>query len=101
MNMDHYPFRIELSSSLKGDSLNYHNGKTFNTKDNDHNGCATRYLGGWWFGDCHISNLNGEYRYDGGELATTDSNKRQGISWQEWKGKHYSLKTTEMKIKRL
>jgi hypothetical protein len=45
-----------------GDSLGYHNGKKFSTKDNDNDSseynCATVYKGAWWYGSCHYANLN-------------------------------------------
>ncbi|CAB3994425.1 Hypothetical predicted protein, partial [Paramuricea clavata] len=81
-----------------GDSLNYHNGMQFTTKDADHdkimNGnCARRYPGAWWYNDCHQSNLNGLY-YHGHHSSYAD-----GINWYHWKGHYYSLKKTTMKIK--
>ena len=84
-----------------GDSLKYHNEMEFRTTDYDVNGCASAYKNGWWFRKCHAANLNGAYRHDGGQLVVMDKNKNIGIQWQDWKGRYYSLKTVEMKIKRL
>jgi hypothetical protein len=41
-----------------GDSLAYHNGMAFSTKDEDNDvekatHCAQRYQGGWWYKSCH------------------------------------------------
>ncbi|XP_041379738.1 angiopoietin-related protein 1-like [Gigantopelta aegis] len=69
--------------------LSYHSGFRFSTKDEDHdesNGnCAKLHEGGWWYGNCTRSNLNGHYL--GSENTT-------GATW----GKH-ALKTILMRIK--
>ena len=66
----------------------------FSTKDsdNDVNGgnCATGYKGGWWYKDCHHSNLNGLYL---GAGQTSDT----GMRWSSWQS--YVMKKTEMKIR--
>lgn len=80
-----------------GDSLSYHRGMAFSTKDrdNDHfsGNCAVGTEGAWWFNKCHNSNLNGRY------LHGTHSKKWHGVLWHHWKGHSYSLKRAEMKIK--
>ena len=81
-------------SSGVGDSLAFHNGQKFSTKDNDNdssNGnCAVIYFGAWWYGNCHNSDLNGQYSND--ETA-------KGVIWYHWKGWYYSLPFTEMKVR--
>ena len=79
----------------------YHNGKPFSTydRDNSENKCARLYHSGWWYndkGDCVRANLNGAY-LEGD--ASNDINI--GIIWQTWRGQNYSLKSTEMKIRRI
>ena len=82
------------SSSGVGDSLANHNGRKFTTKDNDNDSwsgnCADRYFGGWWYLKCHYANLNGHY---------DDDDYGEGINWSSWKGFHYSLSFTEMKVR--
>ena len=77
-----------------GDSLDYHNGYKFTTKDNDNDSyggnCAVNFIGAWWYNDCHYSNLNGHYGNDG---------YSKGINWYTWKGYSYSLPFTEMKVR--
>ena len=93
-----FTFKLETIFIFSGDSLEYHNGKQFSTKDVDRDSrvggnCAVRRHGAWWYGNCATSNLNGEY------LARQTS--RRGVSWWTWKGSFYSLKRVEMKIKPL
>ena len=74
-----------------------HNGQPFTTfdRDNDRNAdnCAEKWTGAWWYKSCHHVNLNGQYKYN----STTTAN---GIIWKAWHGYEYSLKKTEMKIRR-
>lgn len=93
-------FKMTISSYTGnvGDSLSSHNGKNFTTKDQDNdqsgNNCASMFKGAWWYGACHSSNLNGQYL--GGKHTT----HADGINWKTWKGHYYSLKTTNMMIRR-
>ncbi len=82
-----------------GDSLTYQNGQKFSTKDQDNDvhssiDCAQHFTGAWWFRDCHYSNLNGLY------LNGHHTRQYNGINWRHWKGNYYSLKGTEMKVRR-
>ncbi|XP_068585293.1 microfibril-associated glycoprotein 4-like isoform X1 [Cebidichthys violaceus] len=81
-----------------GDSLSYHNGQKFSTFDKDQDkdvkNCARRYLGAFWYKNCHQANPNGVYRW--GADSTLYA---VGVSWYHWKGHDYSLKTISMKIR--
>ena len=69
----------------------------FSTKDNDNDisggSCAFIYKGAWWYNSCHWSNLNGIYH--GGQ----HDSHADGINWYTFRGHHYSLKRSEMKLK--
>ena len=78
--------------------MQFQNGRGFSTKDKDNDGssgnCAILYHGAWWYGGCHHSNLNGKY------LNGSHSSYADGVNWRSWKGYNFSLKTTQMKIRR-
>ncbi|KAI8493499.1 Fibrinogen C domain-containing protein 1 [Branchiostoma belcheri] len=92
-----YTLHIGTYNGTAGDSLTYHDGKPFSTKDRDNDegqsSCAQERKGAWWYGNCHLSNLNGLYH-----LGTHESNA-DGLNWYHWKGFNYSLKRTEMKLR--
>ncbi|XP_051023480.1 microfibril-associated glycoprotein 4 [Acomys russatus] len=81
-----------------GDSLSYHSGQKFSTFDRDQDlflqNCAALSSGAFWFRSCHFANLNGFY------LGGPHLSYANGINWAQWKGFYYSLKRTEMKIRR-
>jgi len=82
-----------------GDSLGFQNGQMFSTydADNDEDGsaCTIRHGGAWWYKNCMLSELNGEYFWYGEKVTTWN-----GVLWNTWKGKDYSLKAAEMKVRR-
>jgi len=83
---------------VEGDSLSTHKNNKFSTKDQDNDlsastSCANVYKGGWWYRECHDSNLNGLY------LGGPHTSFADGVNWKAWTGYHYSLKTSEMKIR--
>ncbi|XP_033120920.1 ficolin-2-like, partial [Anneissia japonica] len=94
-------FRLILGtySGDAGDSLDWHRNLQFSTSDRDHDtyglSCAVLYKGAWWYNSCLWSNLNGLY------LKGETDQYAKGVVWKHWKGYYYSLKTTEMKIRRL
>ncbi|XP_046860830.1 angiopoietin-related protein 7-like [Xenia sp. Carnegie-2017] len=91
-----YQLSIGAYSGNARDSLSYHNGMAFSTKDSDNDkisgNCAIRDKGAWWYNGCHQSNLNGHY-YSGAY------NSWSSVSWYNWKYNYKSLKFTEMKMK--
>ena len=88
--------RLILSGN-SGDSLTEHRDMPFTIRDQDNDNfisnCAIKYKGAWWYNKCHHSNLNGLY------LRGSHSTYADGVNWFHWKGHHYSLKRTEMKIR--
>ena len=91
---DGYRLQVGRYSGDAGDSLEYHNGKTFVTKDRDNDRhCSRDRMGGWWYDQCNFSNLNGVYN------STGHSIDHKGVVWYHWKGWTYSLKFVEMKFR--
>ena len=87
-------------SGTAGDALAFNNNSPFSTKDQDNDDhssihCAQDRLGGWWYYQCSFANLNGHY-YMGPNSPTA-----KGVTWQQWRGHNYSLKVTEMKVRRV
>ncbi|XP_023654438.1 tenascin-R isoform X1 [Paramormyrops kingsleyae] len=89
-----YKLRIGEYNGTAGDSLSYHQGRPFSTKDRDNDvavtNCALSYKGAWWYKNCHRANLNGKYG---------ESRHSQGINWFHWKGHEFSIPFVEMKIR--
>jgi hypothetical protein len=83
-------------SGTAGDSLTYHKGMKFSTKDMDNDkdsrNCATSYSGAWWYNNCLYSNLNGYYSYG--------SSSYGHVVWHAFKST-YSLQTAKMMVKRV
>lgn len=96
---DGYSLHVDgFSDGGAGDSLSYHSGMKFSTYDSDRDvylqNCASLSSGGFWYRACHLANLNGPY-LRGAHLAYGS-----GVIWSQWRGLYYSLKSTEMKIRR-
>uniref|UniRef100_A0A4W6DY75 Tenascin-R n=1 Tax=Lates calcarifer TaxID=8187 RepID=A0A4W6DY75_LATCA len=89
-----YKLRIGEYNGTAGDSLSYHQGRPFSTKDRDNDiavtNCALSYKGAWWYKNCHRANLNGKYG---------ESRHSQGINWYHWKGHEFSIPFVEMKMR--
>ncbi|XP_049302372.1 ryncolin-2-like isoform X1 [Bactrocera dorsalis] len=86
-------------SGTAGDSLSFHLGQKFTTKDSDNDqysgNCAVLYKGAWWYKNCHLCNLNGLYL--GGTYPKNQ--KGEGMEWDSWHGDYYSLKYVHMAIR--
>uniref|UniRef100_A0A7N6FDQ8 Fibrinogen C-terminal domain-containing protein n=1 Tax=Anabas testudineus TaxID=64144 RepID=A0A7N6FDQ8_ANATE len=93
-------YKLQVSGFTDGgaDGLSGHSGFKFSTFDKDQdtwpNNCAKSFLGAFWYNACHTANPNGVYRWgaDGTLFAV-------GVSWYQWKGHDYSLKSINMKIR--
>ncbi|KAB5586976.1 hypothetical protein PHYPO_G00007660 [Pangasianodon hypophthalmus] len=92
--VNYYTIEVSGYSGTAGDSMRYHNGCPFSTKDKGPSTnsvhCAKNYMGGWWYKNCYKANLNGVYAI---------FMKDQGVVWIDWKGKDISLSFTEMKLR--
>ena len=74
----------------------------FSTKDVDNDlykpdNCAVLSGGAWWYHSCTWANLNGLYRR--GTYNPRPGYLSEGVKWVTFRGYHYSLKRTEMKLK--
>ena len=91
-----YSLTFTSYSGNASDSLSYHNGMAFTTKDYDDDmygeNCAINYKGAWWYHSCYHSNLNGLY------LKNEKSTNYLGIVWNTWQS-GIPLKFTEMKLR--
>uniref|UniRef100_A0A9L0IJA5 Tenascin n=1 Tax=Equus asinus TaxID=9793 RepID=A0A9L0IJA5_EQUAS len=89
-----YKLKVEGYSGTAGDSMAYHNGRSFSTYDKDTDSaitnCALSYKGAFWYKNCHRVNLMGRYG---------DNNHSQGVNWFHWKGHEYSIQFAEMKLR--
>uniref|UniRef100_A0A8C7YCX3 Fibrinogen C-terminal domain-containing protein n=1 Tax=Oryzias sinensis TaxID=183150 RepID=A0A8C7YCX3_9TELE len=60
-----YTLTVSGYTGTAGDSMRYHSGRPFSTRDKDpdrlETHCAKSYLGGWWYKNCYKANLNGLY----------------------------------------
>ena len=77
-----------------GDSLSYHNGRQFSTVDRGNDAsnanCVVNHGGGWCFGGCDHSNLNGNWGLK----------EDFGVEWAKFAGAD-SVSYSEMKIRRV
>ncbi|NWV23338.1 TENA protein, partial [Origma solitaria] len=89
-----YRLRVDGYSGTAGDSMTYHNGRSFSTFDKDNDSaitnCALSYKGAFWYKNCHRVNLMGRYG---------DNSHSQGVNWFHWKGHEYSIEFAEMKLR--
>ncbi|KAK6966009.1 BgMFREP17.2 [Biomphalaria glabrata] len=90
-----YKLHIGKYSGNAGDSLRRQNNMFFSTLDSENDiyntgNCAQRYLGAWWYKDCHDSNLNGQWG---------SKSYAEGMNWYGLTKFDYSVTFSEMKIR--
>ncbi|KAF0299289.1 Fibrinogen C domain-containing protein 1 [Amphibalanus amphitrite] len=91
---------LDNYSGDAGDSLKYHAGMKFSTKDVDNDlwkedSCALNHKGGWWYKGCDSSNLNGLYLSG----PVPSEYEYQVAYWYDWRGPLYSLYRTQMMVR--
>ena len=91
-----YRLNIAGYTGTAGDSLAYHNGMQFSTKDRDNDqsvGNCARLISTEHGGTiaCHHSNLNGLYR--------SGLSGNQGVRWRNFLNNDISLKFAQMKLR--
>ncbi|KAK3103194.1 hypothetical protein FSP39_017247 [Pinctada imbricata] len=88
---DGFMLNVGGFSGDKGDGLVAHSGHKFSTKDRDQDtnsgNCAVKRSGAWWYSNCSVSNLNGDYSRSSG---------LRGVFWLEPSS---PLKKTEMMLR--
>ena len=96
-----YTLTVGGHSGTAGDSMEYHHGQRFSTKDHDMDSapsanCGNSYLSGWWFNCCLRANPNGLY------LKGNEGSNAKGVDWEDFyrPPRHYSFKSIAMKIRR-
>lgn len=92
-----YRLTVTKYTGDAGDSLEYHNGCKFSTRNKDQDldkkrHCARQFRAGWWYRACQSANLNGQYFHN----KRTHPNR---IRWNRWPSKEYSIREVEMKIR--
>ncbi|XP_037031495.1 ficolin-2-like [Bradysia coprophila] len=106
-------YKLEIgnftSDGQISDSLTYHNGAMFTTKDKQNDGhtsnCAIVCKGAWWYRQCYHSNLNGIWMSKLRAVSTKGSSSNDNIFGVHFRHTFevdfYSLKSVEMKVRRM
>ncbi|XP_056016280.1 fibrinogen-like protein A isoform X1 [Ostrea edulis] len=91
-----YKLTVSGYSGTAGDSLTYHNGMKYSTKDQDNDKykgrCTTHHKGAWWYNKCYYSNLNGQY-------ANSAVVSDKYLNWYKWGNKPEALRRASMMIR--
>jgi hypothetical protein len=94
---EEYRLHVSGYSGTAGDCLWYHDGRNFTTVDRNQLALSSRRCaeptGGWWYNDCHYSNLNAVYRPSGRGPAGYN------IAWADWLGYERTFKKVMMKLR--
>ncbi|KAF2362700.1 Fibrinogen alpha/beta/gamma chain C-terminal globular domain [Trinorchestia longiramus] len=96
--LNNYTLHIGDYQGSAGNSLKYHHGAPFSTRDRDNDinpmsHCARTFHGAWWFTACHESHLNGRYH------RSPHRTYGDGINWMTFRGLNYSHKTSRMMVR--
>ena len=95
---DGYRLKIGGFSGNAGDSMLYHNGMKFSTKDQDNDlssrNSAEYFQGAWWFNKGYMSHLNGRH-----PSATAVYSIVNYITWYSFENKPGEWTVSEMKLK--
>ena len=89
-----YHYHTPAGANYIGNGLGYHHHRRFTSRDVDNDSwggnCASRFLGGWWYGRCHVSNLLGvNERHD----------YARGKSWRHWRSYYVSIDRVQMAVR--
>jgi ficolin len=92
-----YVLSVAFPSDATRDSLTYHAGMPFTTRDRDLDAnptgnCADLFPGGWWFNYCHTSHLNGVY-------APGPADSGVAMIWATFGGLRSGLSSSELKLR--
>ena len=91
---ENYMIRLSGYSGNAADNLSGHNRVPFTTKDRDNDlyskNCAVEFVGAWWYGKCHASNLNGQWG---------NKNYAKGPTWSSLTTQYDHVTFSEMKIR--
>lgn len=67
-NLPHTHTRTRADCHSAGDAMTYHQGRPWTTIDSDNDvalsNCALAHRGAWWYKNCHLANLNGNWGDD-------------------------------------
>ena len=88
------------------DSMAYHNGRAFTTRDRDNDArsfnCAARWGGAWWYKSCGNSNLNGKHTYHTPEDGSA-THPHYRLTWfdgSSWQSSHFTKAAMKIRPKR-
>ncbi|KAH3696940.1 hypothetical protein DPMN_084422 [Dreissena polymorpha] len=91
---DLYRSSIKFLSGNVTDLFFAHDNLQFSAADSGPSkACAVSYKGGFWYDKCHVVNINGLY------LKGKHDSYADGVNWYGFRGYHYPLKFSEMKIR--
>ncbi|RMX53160.1 hypothetical protein pdam_00015485 [Pocillopora damicornis] len=76
-----------------GNGVNWRSFRGYHNDPDSSHHCSQHFKGAWWYRSCHHSNLNGLY-LNGSQVSFAN-----GVNWLSFRGYHYSLKRTEMKVR--